>query len=129
MVVKQRSGWGYETLVMRRLKGRPQVSDLFGVRGRMWLGGLELPVEEAETLDSTLRHTPRGCSCASTRSAGQSSPSTYGRPARAPGRGGAPLAARDRWEGMLDIGLAGEVEQLLRTRPSEHQAVPRELAR
>jgi hypothetical protein len=30
---------------------------------------------------------------------------------------------------MLDIGLAGEVEQLLRTRPSEHQAVPRELAR
>jgi transposase len=43
-------------ILMRRLKGRPPVSDLFGVKGREWLGGLELPVEEAETLESALRH-------------------------------------------------------------------------
>jgi hypothetical protein len=35
----------------------------------------------------------------------------------------------DRLEGILDIGLAGEVQQLLRTRPSELHALPRELAR
>jgi transposase len=43
-------------VLMRRLKGRPPVADLFGVKGRRWLGGLELPVEEAETIDSALRH-------------------------------------------------------------------------
>jgi transposase len=42
-------------ILMRRLKGRPQISDLFGVKGRRWLGELELPVEERETLDSCLR--------------------------------------------------------------------------
>jgi transposase len=41
---------------MRRLHGRPPVSDLFGVRGRGWLRALELPPEEAETLQSALRH-------------------------------------------------------------------------
>jgi transposase len=41
---------------MRRLKGRPPVSDLFGVKGRKWLSELELPVEEAETVASALRH-------------------------------------------------------------------------
>ena len=30
-------------VLMRRLKGRPPVSDLFGVKGRRWLGGLEFP--------------------------------------------------------------------------------------
>jgi transposase len=45
-----------DAILMRRLKGRPPVSDLFGVKGRKWLGGLELPVEEAETLESALRH-------------------------------------------------------------------------
>jgi transposase len=39
-----------------RLVGRPPVSDLFGVKGRAWLGGLELPVEEAETVAACLRH-------------------------------------------------------------------------
>jgi len=29
---------------MRRLKGRPPVSDLFGVKGRKWLRELKLPV-------------------------------------------------------------------------------------
>jgi transposase len=43
-------------VLMRRLKGKPPVSDLFGVKGRKWLGGLELPLEEAETLASALRH-------------------------------------------------------------------------
>src|SRR4051794_3856857 len=40
---------------MRRLKGRPDVSDLFGKAGRQWLAELELPIEERETLDSGLR--------------------------------------------------------------------------
>jgi len=43
-------------VLMRRLKGRPPVSDLFGVKGREWLRGLELPVEEAETVHAGLRH-------------------------------------------------------------------------
>jgi hypothetical protein len=41
--------------LIRRLKGRPQVSDLFGKKGRAWLAELELPIEERETLDSGLR--------------------------------------------------------------------------
>src|ERR671911_2647305 len=43
-------------VLMRRLKGKPPVSDLFGVKGRRWLRELKLPVEEAETLESALRH-------------------------------------------------------------------------
>jgi transposase len=43
-------------VLMRRLKGKPPVSDLFGVKGRQWLGELELPAEEAETVESALRH-------------------------------------------------------------------------
>jgi transposase len=43
-------------VLMRRLKGRPPVSDLFGVKGREWLRGLELPLEEAETVQACLRH-------------------------------------------------------------------------
>jgi transposase len=43
-------------VLMRRLQGRPPVSDLFGVKGRRWLRQLELPVEEAETVESALRH-------------------------------------------------------------------------
>ncbi len=43
-------------VLMRRLKGRPPVSDLFGVKGRDWLRGLELPLEESETVQSCLRH-------------------------------------------------------------------------
>ena len=42
-------------ILFRRLKGRPDVSDLFGKKGRQWLAELELPVEERETLDSGLR--------------------------------------------------------------------------
>jgi hypothetical protein len=32
------------------------VSDLFGVKGRTWLGELELPVEESETVQAAMRH-------------------------------------------------------------------------
>src|SRR6188768_3841020 len=42
-------------VLMRRLKGKPPFSDLFGVKGRRWLAALELPVEEAETVESALR--------------------------------------------------------------------------
>ena len=42
-------------VLMRRLKGKPPVSDLFGVKGRQWLSELELPVEEAETVESAMR--------------------------------------------------------------------------
>jgi hypothetical protein len=41
---------------MRRLKGRPPVADLFEVRGLKWLRGLELPLEESETVQACLRH-------------------------------------------------------------------------
>jgi transposase len=43
-------------VLMRRLKGRPPVSDLFGVKGREWLQSLELPEEEDETVKAGLRH-------------------------------------------------------------------------
>jgi transposase len=44
--------------LMRRLKGKPPCSDLFGVKGRKWLRALErdLPPEEAETIQAALRH-------------------------------------------------------------------------
>jgi transposase len=43
-------------VLMRRLKGKPPFSDLFGVKARKWLAGLELPVEEQETVAACLRH-------------------------------------------------------------------------
>ena len=43
-------------VLMRRLQGKPPMSDVFGVMGRKWLRALELPVEESETLQSALRH-------------------------------------------------------------------------
>ena len=42
-------------MLIRRLKGRPPVSDLFGVKGRAWLAELELPIDERETVDAGLR--------------------------------------------------------------------------
>jgi transposase len=42
-------------VLMRRLQGKPPCSDLFGVKGRKWLRSLQLPVEEAETVQSALR--------------------------------------------------------------------------
>ena len=43
-------------VLQRRLKGRPPCSDLFGVKGRRWLEGLELPEEERESVDAGIRH-------------------------------------------------------------------------
>jgi transposase len=43
-------------VVIRRLQGRPPVSDPFGVAGRRWLAGLELPDDEHETVAGCLRH-------------------------------------------------------------------------
>ena len=43
-------------VLIRRLQGRPPVSDVFGVRGRRWLSGLELPADERETIAGCLRH-------------------------------------------------------------------------
>src|SRR6266702_3488233 len=44
----------HATLV-RNLKGKPPVSDLFGVRGRRWLAAQELPADERETVTACLR--------------------------------------------------------------------------
>ena len=42
-------------VLMRQLVGRAPFSDVFGIKGRAWLGGLELAFEERETVDSALR--------------------------------------------------------------------------
>jgi transposase len=42
--------------LQRRLQPKPPCSDLFGVKGREWLGGLELPPEERESVDAGIRH-------------------------------------------------------------------------
>ncbi len=41
--------------LIRNLKGRPPVSDLFGARGRRWLAAQELPADEQETVAACLR--------------------------------------------------------------------------
>ena len=41
--------------LQRRLQEMPPCSDLFGVKGRQWLAGLELPLEERESVDAGLR--------------------------------------------------------------------------
>jgi len=43
-------------VLMRCLVGKPPFSDLFGAAGRKWLKGLELPVEECETVEACMRH-------------------------------------------------------------------------
>jgi transposase len=43
-------------VLMRCLVGKPPVYDLFGKNGRHWLRRLELPVEEAETVEACMRH-------------------------------------------------------------------------
>ena len=53
---RSRSKNEIHAVLMRRLKGKPPFSDLFGVKGSTWLGELELPIEEAETVPGALRH-------------------------------------------------------------------------
>ena len=43
-------------VLMRRLAGRPPVTDIFGVGGRAWLAELELPDDERDTITGCLRH-------------------------------------------------------------------------
>jgi len=42
--------------LQRRLVAKPAVSDLFGVGGREWLEGVELALEERESVDAGMRH-------------------------------------------------------------------------
>ena len=42
-------------VLMRCLRGKPPVADLFGVKGRAWLAEQELPLAEQETVDAALR--------------------------------------------------------------------------
>ena len=42
-------------VLMRQLVGRPPVADLFGVKGRRWLSGLQLAPEESETVSAAMR--------------------------------------------------------------------------
>ena len=42
-------------VLQRRLQAKPPCSDLFGVKGRQWLAGLELPLEERESVDAGIR--------------------------------------------------------------------------
>jgi transposase len=42
-------------VLLRNLKGRPPMTDVFGKRGRAWLAELELPGDERQTVDGCLR--------------------------------------------------------------------------
>ena len=56
-LVRQRTRCKNEVhaVLMRNLKGRPPMSDLFGKSGRVWLGELALPGDERQTVDGCLR--------------------------------------------------------------------------
>jgi len=56
-LVRSRTRVGNEihACLQRRLQARPPCSDLFGVKGREWLTGLELPLEERESVDAGIR--------------------------------------------------------------------------
>ena len=53
---RSRSKNEIHAVLQRRLQGKPPCSDLFGVKGRRWLAGLELPLEERESVDAGIRH-------------------------------------------------------------------------
>jgi transposase len=53
---RSRSKNEIHAVLQRRLQGKPPCSDLFGVKGRQWLSGLELPLEERESVDAGIRH-------------------------------------------------------------------------
>lgn len=56
-LVKQRTAAKNEThaVLQRNLKGKPPVTDLFGVSGRTWLAAQVLPPDEGETVEGCLR--------------------------------------------------------------------------
>jgi transposase len=53
---RSRSKNEIHAVLQRRLRGKPPCSDLFGIKGRRWLGGLELPAGERESVDAGIRH-------------------------------------------------------------------------
>jgi transposase len=53
---RSRSKNEIHAVLQRRLQGKPPCSDLFGLKGRAWLAGLELPPEERESVDAGIRH-------------------------------------------------------------------------
>ena len=55
MAARSRCKNEIHAVLIRRLIARPHVSDLFGQAGRRWLGELELPVEERESVDAGMR--------------------------------------------------------------------------
>jgi hypothetical protein len=75
-----------QALLQRRLQDKAPLADLFGVKGRQWLAGLKLPIEERESADAGLR--PRGGRWSKPRGAWSSNPArarvlrTHPRPAR-----------------------------------------------
>ena len=46
-------------ILVRRLKGKPPMSDLFGVKGLKWLTELELPLEEFDAIHRSSRARSR----------------------------------------------------------------------
>jgi transposase len=42
-------------VLVRNLKGRPPMTDLFGRQGRRWLAGLRFPADEHDTVQASLR--------------------------------------------------------------------------
>ena len=42
-------------VLVRNLKGRPPMTDLFGRQGRQWLAGLQFPADERDTVQACLR--------------------------------------------------------------------------
>jgi transposase len=54
--VRTRSKNEIHATLQRRLVPKPPCSDLFGVNGREWLVGVELPAEERESVDAAMRH-------------------------------------------------------------------------
>lgn len=55
VVARTRAKNEVAAILHRNLSRRPPMSDLFGVAGRRWLGSLELPDDEVETLSAALR--------------------------------------------------------------------------
>ena len=56
MRARTRSKNEIHAALQRRLQAKPPCSDLFGVKGRRWLGALQLPLEERESVDAAIRH-------------------------------------------------------------------------
>ncbi len=55
MTSRSRAKNEIHAVLIRRLIARPKVSDLFGQAGRRWLEQLELPLEERESVDASMR--------------------------------------------------------------------------